>query len=154
MGVGAAVTAVRAAMEVAKAAKDINDQAQLNAAMSEVMEKLTTAQSDLLSMIVQQQELAEENRRLKEELAKEEQFEHYRLERTPMGGFILQLKDEHVTQDEPAHAICQLCRDAGKRSILSENDYCYECGICKHRAWKKARPQRYRQRKTIPSGYT
>lgn len=144
MEVGAAVTAIKAALDAAKAAKDVHSQAQLNAAVSEIMEKLNTAQTDLLSMVVQQQELVEENRRLKEALAAEERFERYRLERTPMGGFILRLKDEYESEDEVAHSICHLCREARKRSILSEDEYCYECGSCGHRARKKPRPRRAR----------
>ncbi|MBB3230962.1 hypothetical protein [Halomonas stenophila] len=140
MEVGAAVTAVRAAIEAARAAKDVNDQAQFNAAMSEVMEKLATAQSDLVSLLVQQQELVEENRHLKEKLAKEEQFERYRLSKTPMGHFVHTLKEEHVTEDEPAHAICAVCRQDGRLSILQEDEYRYFCQTCKNVAEVKEMP--------------
>ncbi|GEK71836.1 MULTISPECIES: hypothetical protein [Halomonas] len=60
MEVGAAVTAIKTALDAARAAKDVHSQAQLDAAVSEIMEKLTTVQTDLLSMVVQQQELVEE----------------------------------------------------------------------------------------------
>ncbi len=142
MDVGAVITAIKASIDAAKAAKNMHGQAQLDAAISEIMEKLTTAQSALLSMLVQQQDLVQENSRLKEELAKEARFERYRLERTPMGGFILRLKEGYESEDEVAHSICHLCKEAGSRSILTENSYCYECGTCGHRAWKKPRPSR------------
>nr|WP_298522550.1 hypothetical protein [uncultured Halomonas sp.] len=88
MEVGAAVTAVKAAIDAAKAAKNVNDQAQMNAAIGEIMEKLATAQSDLVSLLVQQQALVEENRRLREYLGREERFDHYRLK--PRLGLHLQ----------------------------------------------------------------
>lgn len=130
MEVGSVVTAIRGALEVARVAKDVNDQAQLNAAMSEVMEKLTTAQSDLLSLLVQQQDLVEENRRLKEALEKEARFDRYRLCKTPLRHFVYMLKEEHVTEDKPGHAICVKCREVGRLSILQDDEYRYYCQSC------------------------
>tara|TARA_B100000700_G_scaffold22521_4_gene21871 strand:- start:14634 stop:15074 length:441 start_codon:yes stop_codon:yes gene_type:complete len=129
MEVGTAVVSVRAAIEAAKSAKDVNDPAEINAAMSEVMEKLAIAQSDLVSVIAHQQELAEENRRLRDC-----RFERYRLCKTPMGHFIYKLKEEHVSEDEVAHAICVKCRENGRLSILQEESYAYICPTCDHTA--------------------
>src|SRR5690554_2511441 len=127
MEIGAAVTAIKSAIDAVKAAKDVHNQAQLDAAISEIMEKLTTAQSDLLMMIVQQQDLVEENKRLKEELAKEARFERYRLERTPLGSHILQLKEEFVTPHNPHHPICPVCREDGRLSHLTKDECMYIC---------------------------
>lgn len=152
MEVGAAVTAIRAAIEAARSARDVHNQAQLDAAVSEIMRELTAAQSDLLSMIVQQQDLVEENRRLKEELAKEARFEQYRLERTPMGGYIMPLKDEHVTDDREAHAICVVCRENGKATPLTEHKLLYRCPVCKAEAWKEPKPpMKVKRARTIRS---
>lgn len=131
MEIGAAVTAIKAAIDAAKAAKDVHSQAQLDAAVSEIMDKLATAQTNLLSMIVQQHDLVEENQRLKEELAIQAQFERYRLSKTPVGHFIYKLKEEYVSEDEPMHAVCVKCREDGRRSILQEDEYGYTCPACK-----------------------
>lgn len=151
MEVGAAITAIKAAIDAARAAKDVHDQAQLDAAISEITKELTNAQSDLLSMIVQQQELVEENRRLREEMAKEARFERYRLVETPMGDFILQLKEEHVTDEEPAHAICTYCSEEGRLSYLSKGSHRYRCSACRRSAWIEPLPKG-RSSRTISPG--
>ncbi|WP_222105019.1 hypothetical protein [Halomonas sp. SH5A2] len=131
MEIGAAVTAVKGALDLARTAKDVNDRAQLNAAMSDIMDKLTTAQSDLLDLLTEHHRLIDENRELKGQLSKEERFNQYRLSKTPVGHYIYELKEEYVNENQPAHAICVKCREDGLRSILQEDDYGYFCPTCK-----------------------
>lgn len=131
MEIGAAVTAVKGALDLARTAKDVNDRAQLNAAMSDIMDKLTTAQSDLLELLTEHHRLVDENRRLKEKLSKEARFENYYLCKTPVGHYIYKLKEEYVGEGEPSHSVCVKCREDGKRSILQEDDYGYICPTCK-----------------------
>nr|CDQ33970.1 hypothetical protein BN993_03421 [Virgibacillus halodenitrificans] len=134
MEIGAAVTAVKGALDLARSAKDVNDRAQLNAAMSDIMDKLTTAQSDLLELLTEHHRLIDENRELKGQLSKEERFEQYRLEKTPFGGHVYQLKNEFVDQDNPEHAICAVCKENGRWSPLTKDDAYYICPNpeCRH----------------------
>lgn len=140
MEIGAAVTAVKGALDLARTAKDVNDRAQLNAAMSNIMEKLTTAQSDLLDLLTEHHRLIDENRDLKQRLSKEERFDQYRLERTSTGSFVMQLKDEHVSTETPAHVICVRCKEDNRLSVMTEDEYSYRCPACPHVAGKKLRP--------------
>ena len=134
MEIGAAVTAVKGALDLARSAKDVNDRAQLNAAMSDIMDKLTTAQSDLLELLTEHHRLIDENRELKGQLSKEERFEQYRLKETERGGFVLELKDEYVTEDNPKHNICPACREEGKKSVMTKGSIYYNCSTCKYGA--------------------
>ncbi len=115
------------------------------------MEKLASSQTDLVALLAENHELIDENRRLREKLQKTERFERYRLEQTPMGDFILQLKDKHVTDEEPTHAICTYCREEGKLSYLSEGSHRYRCRTCLRSAWIKPVERRPRSR-TVRSG--
>ena len=69
--IGAALTALRTAYDTAKAAKEVNDQASLNAAVSNIMERLTSAQFTLTEVLQEHHALLDENRRLREAQAKE-----------------------------------------------------------------------------------
>lgn len=134
MEIGAAVTAVKGALDLARSARDVNDRAQLNAAMSDIMDKLTTAQSDLLDLLTEHHRLIDENRELKIKLNKEKRFEQYRLKETQRGGFILELKDEYVTQDNPKHNICPVCREEGRSAVMTKGHSYYNCSTCKYGA--------------------
>ncbi|WFE73117.1 hypothetical protein P8S55_08460 [Halomonas sp. M1] len=134
MEIGATVAAIKGALDLARTAKDVNDQAQLSAAMSDIMGKLTSAQSDLLDLLTEHHRLIDENRELKGKLSKEERFEHYRLKETELGGFVLELKDEHVTEDNPKHNICPACREEGKKSVMTKGSVYYTCSTCDYKA--------------------
>ncbi|KHJ49930.1 hypothetical protein PZ78_15675 [Vreelandella venusta] len=131
MDIGATVTAVKGALDLARTAKDVNDRAQLNAAMSDIMDKLTTAQSDLLDLLTEHHRLIDENRDMKQKLANEERFDQYRLKETQQGGFVLELKEEYVTEDNPKHAICQLCSQEGRLTPLNKDPQYYHCPRCR-----------------------
>ncbi|WP_404472095.1 hypothetical protein LG301_15725 [Vreelandella venusta] len=132
MEIGAAVTAVKGALDLARNAKDVNDRAQLNAAMSDIMGKLTTAQSDLLDLLSEHYRLLDENRDLKQKLTKEERFEKYQMEKTAQGHFVMKLKDEFISDGNPPHAICHLCKDSGKFTIMDEGKGYYVCPACNY----------------------
>jgi len=140
MEIGAAVTAVKGALELARTAKDVNDRAQLNAAMSDIMDKLTSAQSDLLELLSEHYRLIDENRDLKQRLSKEERFILYRLERTATGDFVMTLKDEYVSTELPAHVICPKCKEDDRLSVMNEAEYWYRCSSCKYVAGIKRQP--------------
>lgn len=137
--VGAAVTGLKAAIQAAKAIKDVNDQAELNAAVAEVMEKLASSQSDLVALLAEHHELIDENRQLKEELEKQQRFNKYRLEWTEGGYLIMPLKEEHVTDDQPPHAICPRCKEDDRLSVMNDDGLWYKCTSCGYLACRRGR---------------
>lgn len=152
MDIGATVTAVKGALDLARTAKDVNDRAQLNVAMSDIMDKLTTAQSDLLDLLTEHHRLIDENRDMKQKLSQEARFEQYRLEKTPKGYFVLKLKDEYVNDENPSHAICYLCKEQGKVTPMSEHSRSYACPTCKYVAWLEDQPPRFKKQRVVHSG--
>ena len=155
MEIGAAVTAVKGALELARTAKNVNDRAQLNAAMSDIMDKLTTAKSEILELLTENQRLLEDNGELRQQLRKEERFNQYLMERTSQGYYILSLKEEFVSTNTPPHAICHVCREKGIKSILNELEDRYSCPVCNYIAWKvPPAPARRRSRNVVPSSLT
>ena len=131
---------LKAAYEIARSAKDVNDQARLNTAIIEIMEQLTSAQFGLFEMQQQHQRLLDENRELKSLLEHQQRFDKYRLERTAVGDLVMPLKDEFISSDEPAHAICPACKEDQRVSVMTEDEYWYRCSSCKYIAGKKKRP--------------
>ena len=135
-------TGLKTAYEIARSAKDVNDQAKLNSAIADIMDQLTSAQFSLFDMQQQHQALIDENRKLKEEIAKKERFKRYRLEATPFGGYIFRLIPELAEGGEPDHAICPKCKEEDKLSLLSRNAINYFCQSCEYVAFfKKPEPR-------------
>ncbi|WP_372373245.1 hypothetical protein ACDI10_16395 [Vreelandella venusta] len=139
-GIGEAVAAVRGAYVLARSAKDITDKVKLDTAVSEVLDALGNAQSALLELQQQHFELIDENRNLRQKLSQEERFEKYRMEKTPKGGFVLKLKKEFVSDDEPSHAICHVCKESGKVTVMNESSFSYSCPACQYVARIKDTP--------------
>lgn len=131
---------LKAAYEIARSAKDVNDQARLNTAIIEIMEQLTSAQFGLFEMQQQHQQLLDENRELRSLLERQQRFDKYRMERTALGYIVLPLKDQYVSSDCPAHAICPRCKEDDRLSPMKEDQYRYLCISCKYVADKKKRP--------------
>lgn len=146
----ALTSSVKTAFDLAKSAKDVNDQTRANAAVIGIMEQLMEVQSKLAATQVEYQTLLEEMARLKADLDDKRRFEDYRLERTPMGGFILTLKEGFVTEDRPPHAICPRCKEDDRLSVLSESEFRFDCPACQFIAGKKPRPARHRSRTVHP----
>ncbi|MDR5857963.1 hypothetical protein FZZ93_02355 [Halomonas eurihalina] len=134
-------TGLRTAYEIARSAKDVNDQARLNSAVADIMEQLTTAQFSLFELQQQHQQLLDENKALRDQIESDRRFSQYRLEQTPAGSYIMPLRDEYVSEEFPQHSICHVCREKGTLSILSEYPNLYICPSCEYKAWK-ARPQK------------
>ncbi|MBB3231689.1 hypothetical protein [Halomonas stenophila] len=142
--VGAAVTGLKAAIQAAKAIKDVNDQAELNAAVAEIMEKLASSQSDLGALLAEHHELIEENRQLKEKLEKQQRFNKYRLEWTEGGYLIMPLRDEYVTDVEPSHVICPKCKEDGRLSPMNDDGLWYKCISCGYLACREGKTRQPR----------
>lgn len=146
----ALATSIKSTFDLAKSAKDVNDQARANAAIIGIMQQLMEVQSTLNATQIENRTLLEEVDRLKAELDDKKRFEDYRLEKTPMGGFILMLKESCITDDRPPHAVCPHCKEDGRLSVLSESACRFECSTCRFNAGKQPRPVRPRGRTTHP----
>lgn len=127
---GALIAGVKATADIARSVRDVNDQARINTAVAEMMDKLMDVQGRLATTQVEHLELIEEAKQLKEQVASEQRFERYRLEKTPMGGYVMPLKDEYVTTDCPPHVICHHCRESGRVSIMNEASTQFSCKAC------------------------
>lgn len=148
----ALTSSVKTAFDLAKSVKDVNDQARANAAIIGIMEKLMDVQSTLNATQIEYQALLEEVTRLQAELDDKQRFEDYRLERTPMGDFILTLKEGCVTDDRPPHSICPRCKEDGRLSVLSESEHRLACRACRFSAGINPLPIRQRS-STIHPGF-
>lgn len=124
--------AVKEALEISRSTKGLNNSSQLSTAMSDISDKLTTAQSDLLDFVLEHYQLLEENRDLKIRLCNRDTFTQYRLETVAAGDYILSLKDEHISDEQPAHAICIKCRSEDRLSVMTEDEFWYQCPSCDH----------------------
>ncbi|WP_136254171.1 hypothetical protein [Onishia niordana] len=133
-------TGLKAAYEIARSAKDVNDQAKLNSAIAEIMEQLTSAQFSLFEMQQQHQELIDENRQLKDQLEKAARFDKYQLQQTSTGDYVLVLKEEFAVDGTPKHAICPVCKEDERLAVMTEAEYWYRCSSCKYLAGKKKQP--------------
>jgi hypothetical protein len=128
----AGLGAVKAAFDMAKGLKDINDAAIRNAAIIELQQKILGAQEEQATLIQRLRELEQELSNLK---AWEEEKKRYELKELPPGVFVYELKQGIATSDPP-HRICQTCYQRGKKSILHSDEpgngiyhlTCYECG--------------------------
>ena len=140
-GIGEAVAAVRGAHALARSAKDITDKVKLDTAVSEMLDALGNAQSALLELQQQHFELIDENRELKAKLSKEERFDQYQMEKTPEGHFIMKLKNHLISDGHPSHAICHLCKDSGKFTIMDESNDYYSCPVCNYLARLRPAPR-------------
>lgn len=137
---------LKTTLDLAKAAKDVNDQTRVNVAIAGIMDQLMSVQADLASTQTEYQALLEEVSRLKAALDNEERFQDYRMEKTPMGGYVMPLRDECATDDRPPHAICPQCREDSRLSVMTETEYRYVCPSCQYTAGKKP-SQRFNRRR-------
>src|ERR1044071_2008400 len=128
----AGIGAVKAAFEIAKGLKDINDATIRNAAIIELQEKILRAQEE-------QSALVDRTRELEQQLASfkiwETEKQRYQIRELPPGVFVYELKHD-VAAGEPPHYICQTCYQRAKKSILHADEprnglhhlICHECG--------------------------
>lgn len=153
LDITALATSIKSTFDLAKSAKDVNDQARANTAIIGIMQQLMEVQSTLNATQIENRELLEEVAQLKAKLNDNKRFNDYRMERAPMGGYILTLKENCVTEDNPPHSICPLCKEDGRLAPLAESEYRFDCPACQFIAGKKPRPARHR-RHTVHPGFT
>jgi hypothetical protein len=127
------VTAFKAAMDISKGIKDIDDRARRNEAVIELQGKILSAQSAQAALIQSVKDLEEEVAGLK---AWDADKQRYQLTEAGPGIFTYSLK-EGVENGEPAHQMCTSCYQHGFKSILAAATWnpgmarvliCNDCG--------------------------
>jgi hypothetical protein len=126
------LSGLKAAFDLAKALKDIDDKARRNAAVIELQETILNAQQAQAALI-------ETISHLEKEVARFETWEtekkRYALKDYGSGTFAYELKESEA-HGEPLHRVCPACYQSGKISILQNNGgtfsgrqmyYCFPC---------------------------
>lgn len=144
----AGLGAVKAAFDIAKGLKDIDDAARRNTAVIELQEQILSAQQA-------QSALIERIRDLEKEVAGfaiwETEKKRYKLTDYGGGTFAYELKAE-AAEGEPSHRICAACFQKGHKSILqfdfrtSKGQDRYKCPDCKTEF-----DQGHRQQRDLPT---
>ncbi len=130
---------LKAAFDLARGLKDIDDAARRNAAVIELQEKILTAQQA-------QSALLERVSELEKQVVGFEQWEgekeKYELKEIYPHSFAYMIK-ETARGTEPSHLICAACYQARKKSILQQSSgICLTCPECKTEIYFKT-PQIY-----------
>ena len=133
-------TSVRAAVEITKAMKDLNDANLLQTKTFELTREIMAAQSYAVDAVTAQSDLLQRVRQLEEEKAKLETWNaeksRYELKSIQTGVTVYALK-ESMEQGEEPHYLCPTCYNRGQKSILQREvrspgmvrmQICHECG--------------------------
>jgi hypothetical protein len=128
----AGFSALKAAFDIAKGLKDIDDTVRRNAAVIELQEKIIFAQQAQSALTEQVRELEKEVVDLKTWHQGEKK--KYDLKCVASGAFAY-VRKEGVEPPEPTHWLCTKCYENGKKSILQyhrrdRHDHIYRCSIC------------------------
>lgn len=130
--IAAGYTALKAAYDITKGLKDIDDRVKLNAAVIELQERILSAQEATA-------EARERLRELETQLAERDAWEtmasRYVLKDYGGSPFAYELLSDRA-DGEPVHRICPTCYQKRSRSIL-QYKYCdntkrdhYSCSAC------------------------
>ncbi len=110
------IAALKAAFDITKGLKDIDDRTRLNAAIIELQERILSAQSA-------QAELVESEGELKKRVAQLEAWEtekqRYQLTEIGPAIFCYVLKPD-MANGEPIHRLCANCYTDGKKAFLQQ----------------------------------
>ena len=128
----AGLSALNAALNSAKALKDINDAAIRNAAIIELQEKILAAREAQSALLDRVRALETEVTDLK---TWEAEKKRYDLKEVGPRIFVYALKPE-TQGTEPPHWICPSCYQKGKKSILqgfksATFGWVHDCADCK-----------------------
>ena len=126
---------LKAAFDLAKGLKDIDDRARRNEAVIELQDKILTAQRA-------QSDLVERIHELEKQLASFEQWnaekEKYELKEIYPETFAYVIKED-ARGTEPSHLICAACYQGCKKSILQKSSGVHlTCPECKTQVQFKA----------------
>ena len=129
---------IRAALDITKAMKDVNDANMIQTKTFELTREIMAAQSYAMEAVAAQSAPIDRIRELEASVASfeawERQKDRYELKRYEPGVFLYDLKPS-MANGEPAHCICPKCYEHKKRSILHgtslfqgrETLMCHEC---------------------------
>jgi hypothetical protein len=150
------VSAFKAAMDITKALKDIDDRTRRNEAVIELQEKILGAQSAQAALIQQVSDLEKQVTALK---AWDADKQRYRLIDMESGALAYAPK-EGMENGEPKHHLCASCYQVGFKSFLKQETWnpgrchmivCHGCGWFAYLhgaadpAHKSHRPKPYRE---------
>jgi hypothetical protein len=119
--IGAAVTSLRLAGDIAKGLISLNTMAEVQAKAIELNEKIIDAQHRIFEANAAQSELVERVRKLEGEIARMKDWEaekqRYQLV-VPFTGCTVYALKASMSNGEAAHYLCANCFQEGKRSFL------------------------------------
>lgn len=127
------VSAFKAAMDITKGIKDIDDRTRRNEAVIELQEKILGAQAAQAALVERIGDLEKEVTRLK---AWDAEKQRYKLDQLRPGVVAYSPKEE-LANGEPPHQLCAACYDAGFKSFLKQETWnpgrcnvmvCHGCG--------------------------
>jgi hypothetical protein len=133
-------TSVRAAVEITKAMKDVNDANVIQTKTFEVTREILAAQSYAIEAAAAQSALLNRVRELEEEKSKLEAWstEKARYKLTQVGhGMTTYTLKEGMENGEPAHHLCAACYNEGHKSVMQTETrspgrcevlVCHHCG--------------------------
>jgi hypothetical protein len=121
MEIAAALSGIKGAIEIAKAALDARDDAKAKAAIADMMGLLLEANTSALAMSSEARKLSADldtaMRELRQLQERQREREKYELHEVARGRFV------YRSQVEPAHYLCQNCFDTGVKSVLRLTHY-------------------------------
>jgi regulator of replication initiation timing len=101
---------------------------------TELQSTIITLQNSIMSVQVQNQELLDENNRLKQQLAEAQNWEaeasKYSLKQSLSGCFVYALNNDQLNM-QPYHWLCPHCFQDKQKSILQKGGREYLCPRCK-----------------------
>ena len=135
----AAIKGLQAAGDIAKAMLELRETSAIQGKVIQLQSAILSAQQSAITAQSDQFSLLEQVRGLEAELAKAKDWEHqkqrYALDSPFTGSALYALKKE-MSNGEPAHYLCSVCFENGKRSImqnaeLSSKWTSFKCPVCK-----------------------
>jgi hypothetical protein len=127
----AGLSSLKAAFDIAKGLKDIDNAARRNSAVIELQEKILAAREAQTVLLDRIGELEKEVAAFE---AWNAENKHYQLQKIDRGAFAYVRKPD-AQPAEPAHWLCTACYQNNKKSLLQyhhahERDHIYRCSVC------------------------
>ena len=130
----AVMTSLKAATDIAKGMKDLNDSVEINTKVIDLQNEILNLQTGLLSLQENYSNLLLENNSLKNTIENTDNWkktkEDYNLLEISEGVFVYQSNKEEIK-----HWLCATCFDNGSKSILQLRNkaiagHVYTCNSC------------------------
>lgn len=129
--VGSALGSLKAGIDLAKGALDAKVEAEVRRKVTDVMDALITAQTQLLDARMQMHDLVDDNRKLKRELEEREDWKQrvgrYELIEATGGAMVYRFKGE------PQHYVCPRCYEDRRLHMLQDmkgHSGLWQCPSC------------------------